>query len=303
MKRGIFLLILATLLWSGNYIAGRVLAPAMPAFFLNGVRWVISAIILWAILRAKGKTIPLKQQWKGLLSLGIVGMFIFSTLTYLGLKSIPAAQAGMISGMIPVVILLLSVLMLRERPPLIAWLGIILSVVGVVILFGAGNGSTFTLSLGDLELMIAAVAWGLYTVIGKKLSHQIDPLTMTAGAAIYGAIPSAIAGALSYSPHTVHMSVVAWISLLYVSTAASVLAYFVWTSGVHVVGASRSAPFMNLLPIWTVILGVTLLQERLSTSEMIGGAVILIGAFIANQRSRGKPELAMSDREVKVKEL
>ncbi len=295
MKRGIILLVIATLLWSGNYIAGRVLAPAMPAYFLNGVRWVISAIILWGILRAKGKPIPLKSEWKALFSMGFVGMFVFSTLTYLGLKSIPAAQAGMISGMIPVVILILSVVLLRERPSVVAWFGIVLSVIGVFVLFGAGSSSSFTFSVGDLELVIAAVAWGLYTVLGKKLSHRIDPLTMTAGAAIYGAIPSAIAGAFSYSPETIHMTLVAWVSLLYVSTAASVVAYFVWTSGVHMVGASRSAPFMNLLPIWTVILGVTILQERLTVLELIGGAVILAGAFLANLRSRPKMKVATLD--------
>ncbi|PWI57672.1 DMT family transporter [Sulfoacidibacillus thermotolerans] len=284
MKKGILLLVVATLLWSGNYIAGRVLAPAMPAYFLNGVRWVISAFILWLILRLQGKSIPLKREWKILSILGFVGMFAFSTLTYLGLKSIPAAQAGMISGMIPVIILLFSVLFLHDRPPLIAWLGIVLSVIGVIVLFGAGSGSSFTFSLGDLELVIAAVAWGLYTVLGKRRSHHIDPLTMTAGAAIYGAIPSAIAGILSYSPTAIHMTPVAWLSLLYVSTAASVVAYFVWTSGVHVVGASRSAPFMNLLPIWTVILGISLLGEHLSIHEMIGGTIILAGAVLANLR-------------------
>jgi drug/metabolite transporter (DMT)-like permease len=281
--RGIPYLILATLLWSGNYIAGRILAPAMPALFLNGVRWSLSAIELLIIFAITGRRIPLIRKWKELLLLGFIGMFVFSSLNYLGLHTIPAAQAGIISGLIPVTILIFGVFILHERPKTRAWLGTVLSVLGVGLLFGLKTGSKgYSVSLGDVEMLLAAISWGWYTVLGKKFGKDLTPLQLTAGAAVYGAIFSDIAGIFSYSPSAIHMTNVDWIALVYVSTAASVIAYFVWTFGVERIGASKSAPFMNLLPVWTVILGVILLGEHMTGSQIIGGVIILLGAIIAS---------------------
>ena len=157
MIRGALLLTLATLLWSGNYIAGRMLAPAMPAFLLNGVRWTVSAALLLLLMSASGKRVPYRARWRELLLLGFIGMFVFSTLTYLGLHTVPAAQAGMISGAIPAGILLLSVLLLHERPSPLAWSGMALSILGVAVLVGAGHTGHFAFSIGDVELIAAAL--------------------------------------------------------------------------------------------------------------------------------------------------
>ena len=287
MIRGFLFLISATLLWSGNYIAGRVLAPAMPALMLNGVRWTLSAIELAVILAISGKRLPVIQKWREFTLLGFVGMFIFSGLTYLGLHSIPAAQAGMISGLIPVAILIFGVIIIKDKGSAMAWFGTALSLVGVVILLGPGHSrSKSPLSIGDIEMVIAAAAWGLYTVLGKRYGRNLDPLTLTAGAAVYGAIPSDIAGLVTFSPGSLHMTGQTWLALLYVSTAASVIAYFAWTFGVEKVGTTRSAPWMNLLPVWTTLLVITLLGERVNVTQLVGGAVVLLGAVLAGRRKR-----------------
>lgn len=286
MKRGLPLLILATFLWGGNYIAGRVLAPAIPAFLLNGIRWVVSFFLLWGILKLQGKRLSLLLHWRPLLILGFVGMFVFSSLTYLGLRTVSATEAGMISASIPVAILVLSVILLGEKPPLLGWTGVALSVFGVLILLGLDNWGRFALSGGVVVLMAAALAWGLYTVLGKRYGVLLDPLTMTAGAAFYGAIPSAVIGFTQWPAAGIHLTPVDWISLFYVSTTSSVLAYLVWTLGVHRIGASRSAPFMNLLPIWTVFLGVLMLHEQLTTNEVLGGGVIVAGAVLTSLKPR-----------------
>jgi len=55
MKRGIGLLLIATILWAGNYISGRYLGDALPPTLLNTVRWAISTVILVGILIGKGR--------------------------------------------------------------------------------------------------------------------------------------------------------------------------------------------------------------------------------------------------------
>lgn len=285
MTKGIALLITATILWGGNYVSGRYLADALPPTLLNTVRWGISTVLLAGLLALNKKRLPLFTKWKELSLLGFLGIFGFSTLTYLGLQSVSASQAGMISAGIPIAILLFTPLVLKERIRGKSWLGAFVSIAGVIVLF-LGKGGTGPASeasfLGDLEIMLSCVAWGLYTVLGKRYGKEIDPLTMTAGAAFYGTLFSAISCIGTVRPEAIHMSGTAWLCLAYVSTFASVGAYLAWTAGVRTVGPGSAAPYINLLPVWTVVFGVLLLNESISWVSLIGGLLTIIGAVVAS---------------------
>jgi drug/metabolite transporter (DMT)-like permease len=277
------LLIAATLLWGGNYICGRFLAPALPSTLLNTVRWAISTVLLLGIMAISKKRLPIFSKWKELLILGFFGVFAFSTLNYLGLRSISASQAGMISAGIPVAILIFTPFVLKERIKLKAWIGTIVSILGVITLLqGKHQVSSQASIVGDIEIVLSCMAWGLYTVLGKRYGKQLDPLTMTAGSSFYGTILSAISCIGTVQPHMIHMSTYAWFAVLYVSTFASVGAYFLWNTGVKMVGAGKAAPYINLLPVWTVIFGVFLLHEQISWMSLVGGVVTIAGAVLAS---------------------
>lgn len=277
-------LILATLLWSGNYIAGRYLAGAMPALFLNGLRWAISALLWIAIVRTRGIKVPLWREAPLLGTLGFLGMFLFSSLTYLGLHRVSAAQGGMIAGLMPIAILVFSVVLAGERPTLQGWLGVLVAVGGVGFLMSGPVVHGAESVMGELELLCAAIIWGAYTALGRRFRSRMDTLSMTAGAAMWGTLPSLIAGVISLHGATLHFSPTVWIALIYVSTASSIVAYWLWNSGVARIGATRSAPFINLIPIFTVILGLLMLHETISARQVVGGTVILAGATFAGLR-------------------
>ncbi|KIL42547.1 hypothetical protein SD70_00680 [Gordoniibacillus kamchatkensis] len=282
MKRGIGLLVLATLLWGGNYICGRFLAPALPATLLNTVRWAISTVLLAGMIRLKSGHIPVLAKWKQFAILGFLGVFAFSTLNYIGLRTISASRAGMISAGIPIAILLFTPIVLKEQIKAKAWIGAVVSIVGVILLFQGKNAAPVEGSLaGDGAIVLAALAWGLYTVLGKKYGKHMDSLTMTAGASLYGTLFSALSCIGTVRPDMIHMTAMAWVCVLYVSTLASVVAYLAWNAGVKTVGAGKAAPYINLLPVWTVVFGVVLLHEHISGMTLIGGAVAILGAILA----------------------
>ncbi|MCI2256256.1 DMT family transporter [Domibacillus sp. PGB-M46] len=283
MKKGILLLIIATLLWAGNYICGRYLGPALPATLLNTIRWAISTLILWGLLALNKKQLPLIAKWKEFFILGFLGIFAFSTLNYIGLKSISASQAGMISAGIPIAILFFTPFFLKENIKLKAWIGAVVSILGVILLVLGKQGASSEGSItGEAAILLSCVAWGMYTVLGKKYGRQIDPLTMTAGAAFYGTLLSAVSCIGTVDTGAIHMTPTAWLCIVYVSTFASVAAYFAWNAGVKIVGAGRAAPYINLLPVWTVLLGVLLLQEQISGLTLAGGIITILGAVLAS---------------------
>jgi drug/metabolite transporter (DMT)-like permease len=283
MRRGISLLIIATLLWGGNYICGRFLGQALPSTLLNTIRWAISTLILVGIMAVSKKKLPIFSKWKELLVLGFFGVFAFSTLNYMGLRSISASQAGMISAGIPVAILIFTPIVLKEQVKLKAWIGTVISIAGVIILLlGKHQAISQGTIIGNMEIVLSCLAWGLYTVLGKRYGKQIDPLTITAGSAFYGTILSAVSCIGTVKTNMIHMSTNAWLAVFYVSTFASVGAYFSWNAGVKIVGAGKAAPFINLLPVWTVIFGVLILHEQISLMSLIGGIITIIGAVLAS---------------------
>ncbi|MGM0903170.1 MAG: DMT family transporter [Bacillota bacterium] len=284
MKRGICLLVVATILWGGNYICGRYLSDAMPSTLLNTARWGISTLILVGLLVLNKKKLPMLAMWKEFSILGFTGIFTFSTLTYMALGNIGASQAGMISSGIPISILLFTPFFLKEKISVKAWVGAGISILGVIILFlGKSGGADLEGSLlGNFQVVLACLAWGIYTVLGKQYGKKHDSLTLTAGAALYGTVFSAISCIGTVESNMVNMTGTAWVSLLYVSTLASVGAYLAWNAGVKIVGASQAAPYLNLLPVWTVLFGILLLKEQVAFVSWVGGGITIIGAVLAS---------------------
>jgi drug/metabolite transporter (DMT)-like permease len=89
----------------------------------------------------------------------------------------------------------------------------------------------------------------MYTVLGKKYVKRIDPLTLTAGAAFYGTLLSALSCIGTVDPSSIHMTPNAWLAIAYVSTFASVIAFVLWNAGVKIVGAGQAAPYIMYLMI------------------------------------------------------
>lgn len=281
-KHGLGLLLLATIFWGGNYICGRFLGESIPATLLNTLRWAISALILLTLLKINKKKLPLLKEWKKFALLGFTGIFGFSTLNYFSLQSISASQAGMISAGTPIAILLFTPLILKEKIGRKAWICAAISILGVIILFQGKNSEAEAGSFyGNFAMVIACLAWGVYTVLGKKYSKDIDPLTQTAGAAIYGTLFSALSCFGTVDTEMIQFSLPVLLSILYVSTLASVGAYLAWNAGVKIVGASQAAPYINMLPVWTVVFGVILLHEKISLVSGIGGIITILGAVMA----------------------
>jgi len=284
MKRGMGLLVLATILWGGNYICGRYLSEAMPSTLLNTTRWGISTLILIGLLYLNKKKLPIVTMWREFSILGFTGVFAFSTLTYMALGNISVSQAGMISSGIPISILLFTPFILKEKISVKSWLGAGISIFGVIVLFlGKSGGAALDGSLlGNVQVVLACLSWGIYTVLGKRYGKKHDSLTLTAGAALYGTIFSAISCIGTVEPSMVSMTGTAWISLVYVSTLASVGAFLAWNAGVKILGASQAAPYLNLLPVWTVLFGILLLKEQVSFVSWLGGFITILGALIAS---------------------
>jgi len=180
-----FLLILSVLFWSGNFVVGRGIHNEIPPITLAFWRWAVALIIILPfsighIIRQKDL---IKQNWKILSLLAYFSVTNFSICIYLALKSSTVTTTVLINSMIPIFIVIVSWLGLKERINLRQAIGIAVSLAGLIFIITGGNLSSLVavqFSRGDMWTISAGIGWALYSVLQKKCPLELNSLTFLA---------------------------------------------------------------------------------------------------------------------------
>jgi drug/metabolite transporter (DMT)-like permease len=289
-KTAWLLLALAVLCWAGNFVVGRALRNEVPAIALTFWRWTLAFAILLPFsfggLRSNWPVI--RRSWKVLFLLGLFASVLQHIPIYWGLRETTATNASLLNSTSPIFILMASVIVLHERPRPIAWIGALVSLVGVAVIVTRGDPhviASLALNRGDALILLTAISWAGYTIALRFRPPELSGLVMLAaivGASVLMLAPLwAIETALG---HVFVPSLPAIGGILYVGIFASVVAYIAWNRGVALVGPARAAPFMYLMLVYTPVLGILFLGERVYGYHLVGGALIIGGIWLATFR-------------------
>jgi drug/metabolite transporter (DMT)-like permease len=195
-----------------------------------------------------------------------------------------------VQSCIPAMTALVAVVWLRERASALRWFGIALSVAGVALVFSnvPDSGARSAL-LGNALMFLTVVCWGVYTSIAKRSADGPDPVIVTAGIAVIGAIvllPLAVTEIVAGGMPRV--GVAGWLAVIYLGAGASGLAYLLYNSALQHMDASEVGAYTNLIPIVGVILGIVVLDEPVSARAIAGGCIVLLGVWLTGrQQARG----------------
>jgi len=278
------LLAIATFFWSTNFLLGRVLASDVQPLVISAGRFAVAAIVFAGMAIWYRWPLPRGKQWYYVLAMAVTGVLLFNTVLYWGLQSTTAINATLINGFGPLVTILLTVLILREKAYPRLFLGIVFSVCGVF--FVAVKGSfevllSLNLNPGDLLVLLAAFVWSLYTIVVRSLTKDYPVLPATAYATILGAlllIPAVYLG-VQQTTITITGGVVA--SFFYLGVFASVVAFTCWNWAVSKIGPMKATLSNNLIPFYAALLSPILLGEELFLLHLIGGLLIVGGVVTA----------------------
>ncbi len=275
---------LSCFLWATNFVLGRLLRGSVGPFTLTAARFTVAALIFAVLLRR----VPAAERrigaaWPLLLGMGLTGVFGFNSLLYSGLRTTTAANAALITGTTPLVIGLMSALILREGFTARAGLGALVSLVGVAVIAGSGttNIGAFRLNPGDLLVLGAVAAWGLYSVLSRIATRARSSLSATALSTFLGLPFLLLAAAFEGSTRAPEISPGVIAAIIYIGLFPSVVAYMAWNEGVRRVGPARATAFFNMLPVFGALFGVLLLGEPFGLPQIVGGALIIFGSLFA----------------------
>lgn len=281
-------LVFTMLLWGGTFIAGRLLAasaePASAAF----LRFLIASAAMLVVTRLVEKrlVIPTKNMWIPLILLGMTGVFAYNVFFFSGLQLIGAGRASLIISCTPLVITIFAAIFLRERLTPLKAFGVLLSLTGAIIVISNGHpGSLFTGGFGPGEqaLIGCVLSWSAYSLIGRSVLVTLSPLNAVCYSSIIGtillSIPAASEG-LFYRLSTI--SSLEWASLAYLGIGGTALGFSLYYQGIKKIGATRAGIFINLVPLFSILLSWLILGESVESIVLAGGLLVLTGVTLTN---------------------
>lgn len=279
------------LFWGGTFVAGRVLAENLHPQTASSLRFILASVMLVSAILIRDKSLPglNRKQWGAMALLGLTGVFAYNLFFFAGLQTVEAGRASMIIAVNPVVTSLIAILFLGERCDLQRSIGMILSVSGAFFVISRGHPSSFfqgnTGGMGELYIVGCVLSWSAYTLIGKQLLKDIEPLVAVAYSCSLGAVFLSVVAL--YSGHLAEikeLNAISAVCLFYFAFFGTTLGFIWFYDGVKKLGAARAAMYVNLVPVGGVLFGVMILGEKLSSSLIIGGVLVFAGLYFINRR-------------------
>jgi drug/metabolite transporter (DMT)-like permease len=269
---------------SGTHLVAKVAARDVEPFTLTLVRSLIAASAVLLLLLLRGRFIRVKREdWPTVLFRSFLAVPLNQFLFLHGIRSTTPSNAALLYATTPILVVLFSRWLLKEKLTRRKVIGIALGFAGVVtVILERGVDASARYLFGNLIIYVAVLAWGLYTVLGKRLITKYGPIdasamTLLTGTAIF--LPIGIIPAMQFDYGAIGFWT--WGQILYLGIITSVVAYVMWYYALARAEAGKVALFANLQPILTTIMAVVLLGQDVTVPFVIGGAIAILGVIIA----------------------
>ena len=282
-------LTLASLFWGFNAIASRLAIDEISPMSLVSGRWLGVMIILSIICRHQlslGVQI-FKSNYKWMIVMGLCGFTTFNSLYYISAHHTVAINLGIVQSTTPAFIMIISMFWLKTRINLKQVTGLLITFIGVSIVISNGNlASLLRLKLnnGDLLLIVACIFYAIYAVGLRKRPEINDVLLMTffSYVAFIGSLPGLIIEITQYSFFFPTFKGLMILSVIIIFP--SLLAQILFMKGVKIVGPALSGLYTNLVPIFTSILAIIVLDEVFHIYHLISLIIIFLGIYIFDRK-------------------
>ena len=277
-------------LWSSNYLIARLASGVVAPHALALGRWMLALTLMLPFVWRRIAAHPgaLRREWKQLLVLGALGMWICGAWVYIGAQSTSATNIALIYAAAPVAIAVAGVKLLHERMSLAQRGGVVLALLGVLFVIAKGdidNLLAVRFSAGDGWIVAAAMAWTAYSVLLKRWPSALGPaerLAATIAGGIVVLIPFAALEAV-LAP-SFPFSGLALLLIVLAAVLPGVLSYTAYSFLQRELGASRTALLLYLAPVYGALGAWLVLGERPGWYHAAGAALILPSIWLATRR-------------------
>lgn len=290
--KGVFFALLATVVWSGNFIVGRELVGSVPPVTLAAARWGMAFCMIFpfALPSLRRDWGHLRAHWKFYTVISLIGISFFNTVLYYAAHTVSALNMSLIAITAPLFTLLLSRILWGEPLSYSRAVGLVIVLVGVVLLIARGDIQTLlslSFQMADLLVLLGALSFSIYTLLVRKKPEgagQLTFLSVTFGLGMLFLLPLSAWEIAAGAP--VHITPkVLWL-LVYLGAGPSLLSFWCWSLAIQHIGASRASLIYYTLPLFCGVEAVIFLQEPVLWVHYVSGAFILGGLGLATREHK-----------------
>jgi drug/metabolite transporter (DMT)-like permease len=272
--------------WGSTFLAIRVGVREVPPFLLAAIRFLIAGLVLYGWMNARGERSPTRRQW---LSASLLAFLIFVLdygLLFWAEQRVPSGIAAVMMATIPVFMAFSEIIFLRtQKLTARLALALLVGIGGVAVLMSRSLnlGSTPIDRTGAMALIIAAVSWSTASVLTRKLPLPPSKVMSSGAQMLTGGVLLALtAGALGefrgFHPQSV--SVGAWLALLYLIVAGSIIGFTAYVWLIHHESPTKVGTYAYVNPVVAVLVGYFLGGEDLGLRTILGTLLILISVVV-----------------------
>lgn len=272
--------------WGTSFVATKTLLLEIKPVTIIILRLLIASFLLTTIAISTKRNFSINLKSHGwIFILALVAVFhLWIQVT--GLQFTTAANTGWIIGTAPIFMAIMGLFFFKEKITLLGFLGIVLAIFGLLILFGKGDITNigFIENKGDLLVLGSAFTWGVYSTVNKKISLTYSPLMtilylflmMTVIIIPFNLNSETIAS-------VVHLSRNGWLLVLFLGLFCSGIAYVIWAQALRDMESAKVGAFLYLEPLVTVAAAGFFLKEEITLLMIFSGLLITIGVFLVNK--------------------
>ncbi|MGB3683024.1 MAG: DMT family transporter [Rubrobacteraceae bacterium] len=275
---------LLVVFWGSAFSVVKVGLEYSPPMLFAGLRTLIGGLAIMLVAVVWGGSPHLKRDWRIFLLLAVFNVVFFFGFQTLAILYLPSGTAAVLEYLQPMLVGLLAWAILDESLSVAKVFGLMLGFSGIVAV-SAGSLSGTIPAVGVAFGVGSAFSWALGTVLFKRYEARVSTMWAVA-------IPFVIGGAILT---LFSLAVESWseaaptgmllASLSYVSLVEIALAWLIWFGLIRSGEASRVAVYVFFVPLVGIVIGAIFLDERLTTSLLVGTALIVAGIYAVNRSS------------------
>jgi drug/metabolite transporter (DMT)-like permease len=288
--------------WGSTFLAIRVGVREVPPFLLAAMRFVVAGLVLYGWMLARGERSPRAREWMSAFLLGLLIFVGDYGLLFWAERRVPSGIAAVMMATIPAFMAIAEILILRTQK-LTLRLALALTIgiggVGVLVSRMVNLGGDAIDGAGAAALIFGAVSWAVASVLNRKLPLPESKAMSSGAQMLAGGVLLAIAAAAlgefrGFHPGTVSRA--AWLSLLYLIVAGSIVGFTAYVWLLHHESPTKVGTYAYVNPVVAVVVGYFFGGEPLGARTVAGTLLVLVSVvLITTAKARRPAALALKD--------
>jgi drug/metabolite transporter (DMT)-like permease len=272
--------------WGSTFLAIRVGVREVPPFLLAGMRFLVAGLVLYGWMVAQGERSPSGRQWSSAFLLAVLIFVLDYGLLFWAEQRVPSAIAAVMMATIPVFMALSEIIFLRtQRLTLRLALALLIGIGGVAVLMShsLNLGGAPIDRAGAVALIIASMSWSVASALTRKLPLPPSKVMssgaqMLAGGVLLALTAAALGEFRNFRPWTVSPG--AWLSLLYLIVAGSIMGFTAYVWLIHHESPTKVGTYAYVNPVVAVLVGYFLGGETLGLRPILGTLLVLVSVVV-----------------------